>query len=125
MSSNTQVITGGALEPRGAFRALRHRNFSLFFWGQLISIIGTWSQMLAISWLIWRLTESAVWLGIAGFAIQAPILIFGLPGGHIADRHDRLRILTLMQALCMLQAIVLQVYIYSQKRLLVKLPYKR
>ncbi|MFH0798928.1 MAG: MFS transporter [Pseudomonadota bacterium] len=91
------------------FHAFRHRNFRLFFAGQSISLIGTWSQSLAISWLVWRLTHSAAWLGIIGFAIQFPMLILGLPGGVAADRFDRLRSLTLMQVLCMLQAVILSV----------------
>lgn len=95
------AITGGA------FRTLRNRNFSLFFWGQLISMIGTWSQMLAVSWLIWRLTESAMWLGIANFAVHIPCVFLGLPAGFVADRYDRLTVLTVMQALCMLQAVAL------------------
>jgi len=95
------AITGGA------FRTLKNRNFSLFFWGQLVSLIGTWSQLLAVSWLIWRLTESAMWLGIANFAVHVPCILLGLPAGFVADRYDRLTILTVMQALCMLQALAL------------------
>ncbi len=87
--------------------AFRHKNFRLFFTGQTISLVGTWSQSLALSWLVWRLTKSAAWLGIIGFTVQFPMLLFGLPGGWAADRFDRLRSLTLMQTLCMLQAILL------------------
>lgn len=86
--------------------AFRHRNFRLFFVGQSISLIGTWSQILAVSWLVWRLTHSAAWLGAINFTVQVPMLLFGLPGGWAADRFDRLRALTLMQVLCMLQAIL-------------------
>lgn len=89
------------------FRAFHHRNFALFFFGQTVSMIGTWSQMLAISWLVWRMTHSAIWLGIIGFATQAPMLVLGLPGGAVADRFDRLKSLNLMQVLCMLQAFLL------------------
>lgn len=89
------------------FSALRHRNFRIFFTGQSISLIGTWSQGLALSWLVWRLTHSAAWLGIIGFTVQIPMLFFGLPGGWAADRFDRRRSLLLMQTLCMLQAILL------------------
>ena len=89
------------------FSAFRHKNFRLFFTGQTISLVGTWSQSLALSWLVWRLTKSAAWLGIIGFTVQFPMLLFGLPGGWAADRFDRLRSLTLMQTLCMLQAILL------------------
>lgn len=87
--------------------AFRHRTFRLYFFGQLISLFGTWSQSLAISWLVWRLTHSPAWLGIISFTIQFPMLLFGLPGGWAADRFDRRRTLALMQGLCMLQAILL------------------
>lgn len=94
-----------AIHP--TFLAFRHRNFRLFFVGQSISLIGTWSQILAVSWLVWRLTHSAAWLGVVNFTMQLPMLLLGLPGGWAADRFDRLRALTLMQTLCILQAILL------------------
>ncbi len=92
-----------------ALRPFQHRNFRLFFSGQSISLIGTWSQSLAISWLVWRLTGSALWLGLIGFTMQFPMLILGLIGGVAADRFDRRRFLTLLQILCMLEAIILAV----------------
>lgn len=88
-------------------RAFQHKNFRLFFAGQTISLIGIWSQALAISWLVWRLTGSAMWLGISGFAIQMPMFVFGLPGGAAADRFDRLSMFRLMQVLCLVQAALL------------------
>lgn len=94
-------------------KALRHKNYTLFFTGQTISLVGTWSQGLAISWLVWRLTRSAVWLGIAGFAVQFPILVLGLAGGWVADRFDRHKYLTLMQILCMIQAVLLSILTIS------------
>lgn len=105
-----QGVATVPIEPRrSTLEAFRHTNFRLFFIGQTISLIGTWSQSLAISWLVWRITHSAAWLGIIGFTIQFPMLIFGLPGGVAADKFDRLKILTAMQVLCMVQAIVLSV----------------
>jgi MFS family permease len=88
-------------------RALRHRNFRLFFAGQLISLIGTWMQQVAQSWLIYRLTHSALLLGAVGFAGQIPSLIFGPFGGHVADRHDRRRVLVMTQSASMVLAFVL------------------
>lgn len=88
-------------------RAFRHRNFRIFFVGQSISLIGTWSQVLALSWIVWRMTGSPLWLGIVNFATQMPMILLGLPGGAAADRFDRLSALNLMQVLCMLQAIIL------------------
>jgi MFS family permease len=88
-------------------RALRHRNFRLFFGGQLISLIGTWMQMVAQSWLIYRLTHSALLLGAVGFAGQIPIFLIAPVGGHVADRHDRRRIIILTQCAAMFLAFVL------------------
>lgn len=92
-----------------ATRAFRHQPYRLFFVGQLISLLGTWSQAIALSWLVWRMTHSAVWLGAIGFAEQFPILIFGLFGGVVADRSDRLQLLTLTQVLCMINAIAMAI----------------
>jgi MFS family permease len=88
-------------------RALRHRNFRLFFAGQLISLIGTWMQQVAQSWLIYRLTHSALLLGLVGFSGQIPSLIFGPLGGHVADRHDRRRVLVITQSASMVLAAIL------------------
>ena len=97
-----------AVPPKhSVLSAFRHKNFRTFFTGQTISLIGTWSQSLALSWLVWRMTHSAAWLGVIGFTVQFPMLIFGLPGGWAADRFDRRRSLLLMQILCMLQATLL------------------
>ncbi|MGA8367865.1 MAG: MFS transporter [Candidatus Acidiferrales bacterium] len=71
------------------FRALQHRNFRLFFAGQLISLIGTWMQSTAQLWLVYRLTRSAALLGVFAFANQIPILLLSSFGGYIADRFDR------------------------------------
>lgn len=95
-----------------AFRTLSIQNFRIFFIGQAISLLGTWSQMIALSWLVWRLTESAWWLGAVGFATQVPILFLGLIGGFVADRYSRLPLLLLTQFLCMLQAIVLSILVF-------------
>lgn len=97
---------------RYAFRTLSVKNFRLFFIGQSLSLLGTWSQAIALSWLVWRLTESAWWLGFVGFATQIPVLFFGLVGGFIADRYSRLPLLITAQVLCMLQAIILSVLAY-------------
>ena len=69
-----------------AVRALRHRNFQLFFAGQLISLIGTWMQTVAQSWLVYRMTNSAFLLGAVGFASQIPVFIMAPIGGIVADR---------------------------------------
>ena len=73
-------------------RALRHRNFQLFFSGQLISLIGTWMQTIAESWLVYRLTGSPLLLGAAGFASQFPVFLVAPLGGIVADRFNRQRV---------------------------------
>jgi len=71
------------------FRALQHRNFQLFFAGQLVSLIGTWMQSTAQLWLVYRLTNSAALLGVFGFANQIPILLLASIGGYVGDRYNR------------------------------------
>ncbi|MDD3651537.1 MFS transporter, partial [Immundisolibacter sp.] len=88
-------MNAGPAPARGPamLRALRHRNFRLFFFGQLLSLPGTWIQAVAQSWLIYRLTGSSVLLGVAGFAGQFPVFLMAPLGGAVADRVDRRRIL--------------------------------
>ena len=111
--SNEGVATGAeASNGRGtrwqvAWRALRHRNFQLFFGGQLISLIGTWMQNVAQSWLVYRLTGSALLLGAVGFAGQIPVFLFAPLGGIAADRHNRQRIVIATQTASMLLAFIL------------------
>jgi MFS family permease len=71
------------------FRALQHRNFQLFFAGQLVSLIGTWMQSTAQLWLVYKLTNSAALLGVFGFANQVPILFLASLGGYVGDRYNR------------------------------------
>ena len=88
-------------------RALRHRNFRLFFTGQLLSLPGTWIQMVAQSWLIYRLTDSAALLGLAGFASQFPVFLIAPLGGAVADRFSRHRLLVATQVASALLALSL------------------
>ena len=90
-----------------AWRALRHRNFQLFFSGQLISLIGTWMQSVAQSWLVYRLTGSALLLGSVGFASQVPVFLFAPLGGIAADRFNRRHIVIATQVTSMLLAFIL------------------
>lgn len=89
------------------FRALRHRNFRLFVMGQLISLVGTWMDMVAEQWLVYRLTGSAAMLGMVGFAGQLPSLVLGPIGGTISDRFNRHRLLIGTQTAFMLIAFAL------------------
>lgn len=88
-------------------RAFRHRNYQLFFGGQLISICGTWMQSVAQSWLVYRLTGSAALLGFVNFANLIPVFLLSPLGGTAADRSSRHRILLITQIVAMLLAFVL------------------
>src|SRR5438552_14082026 len=92
---------------RIALRALRHRNYQLFFGGQLISLTGTWMQQIAQSWLVYRLTQSAALLGLVSFAGQIPVFLFAPIGGAVADRVSRHRIVVLTQTAAMALAFIL------------------
>ncbi|MGI9103462.1 MAG: MFS transporter [Terriglobales bacterium] len=89
------------------FRSLRHRNFQLFFSGQLISLVGTWMQVVAQSWLVYRLTGSSFLLGAVGFSSQIPVFLVAPIGGTIADRHNRHRLIVATQVSSMVLAFVL------------------
>ena len=88
-------------------RALRHRNYRLFFTGQSISLIGTWLTKVATAWLVYRLTGSAWLLGVVGFAGQIPTFVLAPLAGVLVDRWDRRRVLLATQALAMLQSALL------------------
>ena len=90
-----------------AWRALRHRNFRLFFGGQTISLIGTWMTRIATSWLVYRLTGSALLLGTISFAGQIPTFIFAPFAGVWVDRLDRRQVLVWTQTLSMVQSLAL------------------
>jgi MFS family permease len=89
------------------FRALRHRNYRLFFAGQLISLIGTWMDQVAEAWLVYRLTGSALLLGTVAFASQIPVFLLAPIGGALADRLDRRKILICTQSSMMLLTFML------------------
>jgi MFS family permease len=95
------------------WRALRHRNYRLFFTGQSISLVGTWMTRIATSWLIYKLTGSALLLGFVGFAGQIPIFLVAPLAGVWVDRLDRRRVLVITQILAMLQSLALAVLTLS------------
>ncbi len=90
-----------------AWRALRHRNFRLFFGGQSISLIGTWMTRVATSWLVYRLTKSSLLLGTVGFAGQIPTFLLAPLAGVIVDRVDRRKVLVWTQTLAVVQSLAL------------------
>jgi len=87
--------------------ALRHRNYRLYFFGQGLSVLGTWMQRVAMHWLVYRLSGSEFLLGLTGFMSQIPVLFLGPLGGLWADRADRRRLLIFTQALAIVQAALL------------------
>src|SRR2546426_3139034 len=89
---------------KSSLRAFRHRNFRLFYAGQLTSLVGTWMQTVAQSWLVYRLTGSATLLGLVGFASQFPILILAPIAGAVADTYPRRRSMLAIQTAAMLLA---------------------
>ena len=112
-AADVQPTTSPAPGPFGpgrvaaAFRSLKHRNFRLFFGGQIISLVGTWMQTIAQTWLIYRLTGSAVLLGVLGFVSHIPIFLLSPIGGLAADRWPRRRVVITTQAASMLLAFIL------------------
>jgi MFS family permease len=110
-TSISEEASGGqwqAPQPMGRLaaivRALRHRNFQLFFAGQLISLIGTWMQTVAESWLVYRITGSSLMLGIVGFSAQVPVFLLSPLGGMVADRYNRHRVVIATQTTAMILA---------------------
>ncbi|HJW95985.1 MAG TPA: MFS transporter [Thermoanaerobaculia bacterium] len=96
-------------------RALKHRNYRLFFSGQTVSLIGTWITRVATSWLVYRLTKSEWLLGLVAFAGQIPLLILAPFGGVLGDRWDRRRILVVTQILSALQSLALALLAFSHR----------
>ena len=96
-----------AISRYRTFRALKHRNFRLFFLGHGLSMTGTWLQQVAMGWLTYRLTGSAWLLGVVGFCANIGFLLFGTWAGVLADRVRRRRALYITQALMLAQALVL------------------
>lgn len=98
-----------------AWRALRHRNFRLFFGGQTISLVGTWMTRIATSWLVYRLTKSALLLGTVSFAGQIPTFLVAPIAGVLVDRLDRRQVLIWTQALAMVQSLLLAALALSHR----------
>ena len=94
-------------------RALRHRNYRLFFGGQTVSLVGTWLTRIATAWLVYRLTKSELLLGVVGFAGQIPLRVLGPIGGVVSDRFDRHKILVWTQVLSALQSLALAVLAFT------------
>lgn len=109
------VSFASAASMKNMVRALKHRDFRLFFAGQSCSLIGTWMQDVAVSWLVYRLTGSAFLLGAVIFCKRIPSFIFGPLAGVVADRYNKLKVISLMQNIAMLQAALLAFLVLSDK----------
>jgi MFS family permease len=110
------MVLSSAIDKTGIktlLRALRSRNYRLFFAGQSISLVGTWMQQVAMSWLAYRLTGSAFLLGVVGFTSQIPTFLLAPVAGVLADRWSRRPLLLATQALSMLQAALLAAAVLS------------
>lgn len=114
-SSAGAAASARKLNWQAAGRALRHRNFQLFFGGQLISLTGTWMQTVAQSWLVYRLTGSGLLLGSVGFASQIPVFLFAPLGGITADRSNRQRVVIATQVASMVLAFILAALTLTHK----------
>ena len=95
------------------FRTLQSRNYRLFFIGQFISLIGTWIQQIAVSWLVYRMTNSVFLLGLVGFVSQFPTFVITPFAGVWSDRFNRHKILVLTQTLSLIQALALAILVLS------------
>ncbi|HVU55447.1 MAG TPA: MFS transporter [Puia sp.] len=93
------------------FNALHSRNYRLYFYGQFVSLIGTWMQRTAVSWIVYTLTHSSFMLGLTFFAGQFPSFLLGLFGGVVSDRYDRFKVLLTTQVASLIQASILAVLI--------------
>src|SRR5216684_448344 len=107
-----RVVLGGLLW-RQTFAALRHRNFRLFFAGQLVSLTGTWMQNTAQGWLVYELTHSKLLLGEVAAVGSAPMMLLSIWGGSVADRHSKRTIVLFTQTAMMLLAFTFAALIWS------------
>ncbi len=96
------------------FRAMKYKNYRLFVGGQSLSLIGTWIQMVAVTWLVYKMTNSAFILGVVGFSGQIPLFIIAPFAGVIADRWDKKRILLITQSLALVQALILSILVFTK-----------
>ncbi len=106
-----RVVTGG-ISWRKTFAALRHHNYRLFFFGQLVSVIGTWMQTVAIGWIVYQLSNSALTLGVVRFLSAIPITFLTLVGGVVADRMEKRRVVVLTESTAMVLAFLLAALVY-------------
>jgi MFS family permease len=107
-----RIVVGRFNFLRQGTSAFRHHNYRLFFFGQLVSLVGTWMQVVAESWLVYQLSNSTFILGLMRFLSSIPVTLLSVIAGAIADRHNKRRILILTTIFSMVPAIILAVLVY-------------
>src|ERR1700686_3136050 len=107
ISGRPRRMPVGGVSWRHTFRALRHRNYRLFFWGQLVSLIGTWMQQTAMSWFVCQITNSRLLLGVVAAVGSAPMMLFSIWGGSLADLYPKRSIIVATQTAQMICAFLL------------------
>src|SRR5438094_1696102 len=107
ISGRPRRLPVGGVSWRHTFRALRHRNYRLFFWGQLVSLIGTWMQQTAMSWFVYEITNSRLLLGVVAAVGSAPMMLFSIWGGSLADLYPKRSIIVATQTAQMICAFLL------------------
>ena len=113
ISGRPRRMPVGGISWRHTFRALRHRNYRLFFWGQLVSLIGTWMQQTAMSWFVYEITNSKFLLGAVAAIGSAPMMLFSVWGGSLADLYPKRSILIATQTAQMICAFLLAIGVWA------------
>ena len=113
ISGRQRRMPVGGITWRHTFRALRHRNYQLFFWGQLVSLIGTWMQQTAMSWFVYQITNSKLLLGVVAAMGSAPMMLSSVWGGSLADRYPKRSILVATQTAQMICAFLLAAGVWA------------
>src|SRR3989440_11707522 len=113
ISGRPRRMPVGGVSWQRTFGALRHRNYRLFFWGQLVSLTGTWMQQTAMSWFVYELTNSKFLLGLVAAIGSAPMMLFSIWGGSLADRHPKRSILLATQTAQMVCAFFLAAGVWA------------
>ncbi len=113
LSGRQRRMPVGGITWRHTFRALRHRNYRLFFWGQLVSLIGTWMQQTAMSWFVYQITNSKLLLGVVAAMGSAPMMLSSIWGGSLADRYPKRSILLATQTAQMICAFFLAAGVWA------------
>src|SRR6202012_1738268 len=93
------------------FTAFTSRNYRLYFYGQSVSLIGTWMQRTAVSWLVYTLTHSSFMLGLSLFCLQFPSFLLSTVGGVVSDLYNRFRVLLITQVASLVQSVLLAVLV--------------